>query len=131
MKKIICLLVFSGFAQQAFSMPCDTGYDCVSKTGKYKVALQRCRYRNNINLIKTTINGSEVTEAILNQGWDGENILAFEINLPVKIDGAVKVLTAELPHNHKMGIMKIKYADSQPGPLTILHTEKINCVISE
>lgn len=129
MKKIITVLLFV-FAQSVLAMPCDTGYDCVSKTKKYKVSLQRCRYRNRINLISTTINGTEVTDATLNQGWDGESVLAFEINLPTTPDGAVKILTAEMA-NHKVGTMKIKYAESEPGPLTTQHSEKMTCVISE
>jgi hypothetical protein len=118
-------------SQAAFSMPCDTGYSCVSRTGKYKVSLQRCRYRNNINLISTKINDVEIAEATLIHGWDGETTLAFEINLPVAEDGQVKVLTAEMEPRHRNGWMKIKYAESQPGPLTVLHTERMSCKIEE
>lgn len=118
-------------SQAAFSMPCDSGYSCVSKTGKYKVSLQRCRYRNHINLISTKIDDVEVADATLNQGWDGETTLAFEINLPVAEAGQVKILTAELVPHHKYGWMKIKYAESEPGPLTVLHTERMSCKIEE
>lgn len=130
MKKLLTFCLLTGFSHAAFSMPCDTGYDCVSKTGKYKISLQRCRYRNNINLLSTTINGAVVSGASLNKGWDGEDVLAFEINLPTTVDGSVKILTAELM-NHKKGVMKIKYADSEPGPLSVLHSEKMSCVIAE
>ena len=119
------------FSQSAFSMPCDTGYICISKTGKYNIEFQRCRYRNHISLLTTKINGVEVAGASLNEGWDGDFMLAFEINLPTKIDGAVSLLTAELPYKFKPGILKIKYADSEPGPLVTTHTEKIYCKIAE
>lgn len=131
MKKLFALCIFMSFAQSAFSMPCDSGYDCVSKTGKYKISLQRCRYRNHINLISTKISGVEIAGATLNEGWDGDSVLAFEINLPTRVDGAVKILTAELPANHKRGIMKIKYAESEPGPLSTIHSEKIYCAMVE
>jgi hypothetical protein len=118
-------------SQAAYSMPCDSGYLCVSKTGKYKVELQRCRYRNSIHLISTKINNVEIPEATLNQGWDGETTLAFEINLPVAEPGQVKILTAEMAPHHRFGLMKIKYAESEPGPLTVLHTERMSCKIEE
>ncbi|MGZ3790623.1 MAG: hypothetical protein ACXVLQ_19170 [Bacteriovorax sp.] len=131
MKSLMALCLLVGLIQSAFSMPCDTGYECVSKTGKYKVSLQRCRYRNNINLISTSINNVEVKEATLNKGWDGDLALAFEINLPTKVDGSVKILSAELSSSHKSGFMKVKYAESEPGPLSVIHTEKISCIVTE
>lgn len=131
MKYAVLFFLIAGFSQQTFSMPCDTGYSCVSKTGKYKIELQRCRYRNHISLLSTKINNILITNAVLNEGWDGDSVLAFEINLPTPIDGAVKILTAELPQKFKMGILKIKYADSEPGPLSVIHSEKISCKIEE
>lgn len=130
MKLFLALGLMTVLTQTAFGMPCDSGYLCVSRTGKYKVELQRCRYRNSIHLISTKINNVEVPDATLNQRWDGENILGFEINLPVATEGAVKILTAEML-NHRHGIMKIKYTDFEPGPLTVLHTEKMSCKIEE
>jgi hypothetical protein len=131
MKGSIALFLLAGFSQSAFSMPCDTGYLCASKTGEYKIEFQRCRYRNRINLLSTKINDVEVKGASLNKGWDGDSVLAFEINLPQKVNGAVKILTAELTHKFQPGILRVKYADSEPGPLTTIHTEKISCKIEE
>ncbi|MDD4974709.1 MAG: hypothetical protein PHY93_10190 [Bacteriovorax sp.] len=131
MKVLIAVFLLAGFGQAAYSMPCDTGYRCVSSTGKYKIELQRCRYRNHINLLTTKINNIEVKDASLNIGWDGDSVLAFEINLPTQNAGAVKILTAELPQKFKAGILKVKYADSEPGPLTVIDTEKIFCKIEE
>lgn len=130
MKSLITMLLTLFVSQIAQAMPCDAGYLCISKTGKYKVELQRCRYRNNINLVSTKINNVEVAGAVLNKGWDGENVLAFEINLPVTVEGAVKILTAEMG-NHKLGWMKIKYAESEPGPLSVLHSERMSCKMVE
>jgi hypothetical protein len=127
MKYLMSILLLSGMSQSAFSMPCDAGYNCVSKTGKYTIELQYCRYTNNIALETIKINGSEVKGASLNKGWDGDSVLAFEINLPVKIEGAVQILTAEMPQKTKKGILQVKYADYEPQPMTVIHTEKISC----
>lgn len=131
MKFLALTTLLMMIAQSVSAMPCDTGYFCVSKSGKYKISLQRCRYRNNIHLNSMKINNSEIAGATLNKGWDGENVLGFEINLPLADDGAVKILTAEVGKAHKHGLMKIKYAESEPGPLSVLHTEKISCKIEE
>lgn len=130
MKSIIALTLLVGLVQSAYSMPCDTGYSCESKSGKYKIELQRCRYRNDIRLVSMSINNTDIPSAVLNKGWDGETTLAFEINLPTMSSGAVKILTAELPGKHK-GVMKIKYAASEPGPLSTLYTEKVFCKIED
>jgi hypothetical protein len=131
MKVIMAGFLFAALAQSAYAMPCDSGYSCVSKTGKYKIELQRCRYRNHLNLISTKINNIEVNHASLNESWEGDSLLAFEINLPTLPDGAVKIITAELPQKFKTGILRIKYADSEPGPLSVIHAEKIYCKIEE
>jgi hypothetical protein len=131
MKVLALTTLLMLISQTASAMPCDTGYFCVSKSGKYKISLQRCRYRNNIHLISIKKDNSEIAEATLNKGWDGENILGFEINLPLAEEGAVKILTAEVVKSHKHGVMKIKYAESEPGPLSVLQTEKISCKIVE
>ncbi len=130
MKFLTSLILFLVVAQSAYSMPCDTGYRCVSKSGKFKVELQRCRYRNHINLLSMSINNTDISSATLNEGWDGESTLAFEINLPTMTPGAVKILTAELPGKNK-GVMKIKYAASEPGPLSTLFSEKMFCKIQD
>jgi hypothetical protein len=127
MKGLMAIFLLAGFSQSALSMPCDAGYSCVSKTGKYKIELQHCRYTNNIDLETIKINGIEVKGASLNKGWDGDSVLAFEINLPVKIEGAVQILTAEMPQKTKKGILQVKYADYKPQPMTVIHTEKISC----
>ena len=127
MKYLMSILLLAGISQSAFSMPCDAGYSCVSKTGKYAIELQYCRYTNNIALETIKIDGSEVKGASLNKGWDGDSVLAFEINLPVKIEGAVKILTAEMPKKTKNGILQVKYADYEPQPMAVIHTDKIYC----
>ena len=131
MKLLFAVFLIAGITQNAFSMPCDTGYSCVSKTGKYKIELQRCRYRNHISLIKTKIDNIEIPASTLNHGWDGDSVLAFEINLPTTIDGSVKIITAELSQKFKTGVLKLKYAESEPGPLSLLYSEKISCKITE
>ena len=131
MKILIAFSLWATLSQTAFSMPCDTGYICTSKTGKYKIELQRCRYRNSLHLESTKINGNEIKNAVLNSGWDGDTLLAFEINLPTKIEGAVKILTAEFPHKDQMGNLNIEYTESEPAPLKIIHHEKILCKVDE
>ncbi|MDD5265934.1 MAG: hypothetical protein PHO08_02240 [Methylococcales bacterium] len=127
MKYLMSILLLAGISQSAFSMPCDAGYSCISETGKYIIELQSCRYTNYIALETIKINGREVKGASLNKGWDGDSVLAFEINLPVKIEGAVKILTAEMPQKTKEGSLQVKYADYEPKPMTAIHTEKISC----
>jgi len=131
MKKFSIILLLSLLSQSAYSMPCDTGYNCASKSGKYQVELQRCRYRNHLGLLSLKINNLEVSSAALNSSWDGDSSLAFEINLPSLPDGSVKIITAEMSPKLKKGIMKIKYAVVEPGPLSVIHSENIICKISE
>jgi hypothetical protein len=90
MKNLIILVLLYCFSHSAFSMPCDVGYICVSKTKKYYIELQYCRYTNNINLETIKIDGAEVEGANLNKGWDSDNLLAFEINLPVKNNSEIR-----------------------------------------
>jgi hypothetical protein len=127
MKNLIVLVFLSCFSRSTFSMPCDAGYICVSKTKKYYIELQYCRYTNSINLETIKIDGTEVVGASLNKGWDGDTLLAFEINLPLKNDSEIKVLTAEMDKKSKKGILRVKYADYQPKKMTVVQTDKISC----
>jgi hypothetical protein len=119
------------FSLPAFSMPCDTGYNCISKTGKYNILLQRCLYRNHLNFLSLQINGVDIADATLTEGWDGDNALAFEINIPTPISGAVRILSADLSARYKTGLIREKTAASEPGPLTTIHTEGITCKVAE
>ncbi len=131
MKMLSLVFFISMITQSVYSMPCDTGYSCISKTGIYKIELQRCRYRNHLNYLSTKINNIEVSGASLNVGWDSDTFIAFEINLPSNPDGSVKILTSEISKQTKKGNIKIKFAESGPGPLTTLQTENIHCMITE
>jgi hypothetical protein len=53
----------------ALAMPCDTGYLCISASGKYKVEIQRCRYDNRFsNIVTLRISGKDVANATLGPG---------------------------------------------------------------
>ena len=131
MKSFILTFFLGTFSFTAFSMPCDSGYSCTSNSGKYKIELQRCRYRNRISLASFKINDVEVKGADLNKGWDGDSVLGFEINIPTQLEDAVEILSAELPHKLNSGILRIKYAESEPGPLKTVHIENIYCKIDD
>lgn len=128
MKFFIVLSCIFGFEHSAFAMPCDAGYNCFSKTGKYKISLQRCRYRNHLSLLTTKINHLEIMGASLNKGWDGDSLLAFEINIPTADTSSVRILSAEFSAKHKIGILKEKFAASEPGPLQTVRSEKLYCL---
>lgn len=130
----ILALIILGTAQSSFSMPCDSGYACQSKSGKYHIEVQRCRYVNRLgNLSSVQVDGQEVTDATLGSAWDGKSVgdslLAFEINLPSD-PGSSHVLSVEIPTKTK-GIIKEKYAAEEPGPYTVVHHESIACKVVE
>lgn len=127
MKALVSLFMLTFINGAAHAMPCDAGYFCVSKSKKYKVELQRCRYRNHINLITFKVNNVEIPGASLKAGWDADQVLAFEVDIPTADDGAVKILSAEIPKPSLRGLLKIKEAESEPGPLKTTFSERITC----
>ena len=131
MKFFISVSLFFGISHGAFSMPCDSSYQCSSRTGRYQISLQSCRYRNQLRLLSTKINGTEITGSTLNQSWDGDAYLAFEIDLPTFDSKTVRILSIELSRYLKSGILREKFAESQPGHLNVVHREKITCQVGD
>lgn len=121
-------------AQAASAMPCDTGYSCVSKSGKYQIELQRCRYVNDLRLESFTFKHVAVTDATLGPSWDGKSVgdtqLSFQVNWPSTGD-AVHLISVEVPAKSMKGTVKEKSVDSQPAPFKTLASESITCQISE
>jgi hypothetical protein len=122
----------AGEAAQA--MPCDTGYVCKSASGKIQIELNRCRYVNRLRLLSLKIDNKTVDGAELNASWDGksvgDNLLAFEINLPTA-EGSSKVISAEIGKGKMQGVLKVKFAVDEPGTYKVLRTESITCGIDD
>lgn len=133
MKNLLALSISALSSVSAFSMPCDTGYLCKSESGKYQIELQRCRYINSLNLNSVTIDGNVVARAQLNTGWDGDSVLAFEINLPSVNEEDLRVLSVETNKTDlsSKGIAIEKVTFYNPGPTTVVNSETITCVVTE
>lgn len=121
-------------ASAAFSMPCDTGYSCVSKSGKYQLELQRCRYVNDLRVVSFNFNHKAVADAVIGPFWDGKSVgdslLSFQVNWPSK-GNSLHLISVEIPAHTMTGKLKEKFAESQPEPFRTLHSEAITCKISD
>ncbi|MGE5086392.1 MAG: hypothetical protein ACM3MG_08850 [Bacillota bacterium] len=133
--KLFFVSVTLGFllGQAVQAMPCDTGYHCKSTTSKYEFELQRCRYINSLHLLTAKMSGSTVGGATLGPFWDGksigENLLAFEVDLPSGA-GSSHILTVEIPAGTMKGRVKELYAAAEPEPYSLIHSEGIKCQIT-
>lgn len=135
MSKVLSLvLVFLCFIPAAYAMPCDTGYHCVSKSGRYDISLQRCRYVNDLHLLSVSVHKSIISAATLGPAWDGKSVgdglLAFQINLPTT-DDSVRVLSVEIPAKTSKGMIKEKYAATEPEPFKVQFSESMTCKVTE
>ncbi|HWU44976.1 MAG TPA: hypothetical protein VN132_16100 [Bdellovibrio sp.] len=114
MKKVTAITLLSlVFAHVASAGPCDGSWSCKSKSGKYAVEVQRCRYSNSIgNLESVKINGSDVKDAKLTSSYDsqsiGGDILALEISIPDDKNDA-RYLSLEVVGNEGRAIERIRY----------------------
>lgn len=130
MFKLFFVSFVSLFSISAFSMPCDSGYSCHSKSGKYKIELGRCRYTNSLRLLSVNIDHTEVTDSELKASFDGRSVggsvLAFEVKLPSE-EGTERLLAVEIKKKSGRGVLKEKYAEYLPGPARVLHTERAIC----
>ncbi len=130
MKKILVLLAVTiGSIQTASAMPCDAGYTCISKTKKYRVELQRCRYENNLHLVSVSIRGTKIEGATLGPSFDAD-LLAFQVNVPTGSE-STRILSIETAAGTHVGILKDKSVESQPAPFKVTSSEAIKCVESE
>ena len=112
---------------QAFAMPCDTGYLCASKSGKYKIEIRHCRYDNHLgNIIAFQIGGKSVTDATLGPAFDGSEFGGFEIDLAPQGD-AQRILSAEWLKKTGKGTIRDMSRNYNPGPYTISGSEAITC----
>lgn len=118
-------------AHSAFAMPCDTGYQCTSKTGKYQIALQRCRYENDLRLESATINNVQITPATLGPAYDGNSILAFEVVLPPTGGADQRKLSVEISRKGHAGVIREQVQEVNPSPYKTVATEAISCEITE
>jgi hypothetical protein len=130
----VILSLVSGFANSVMAMPCDTGYLCNSRSGKYSIEVQRCRYTNHLgNLISVKMNGHDVAGATLSAAWDGKSVgdslLAFEITIPSHA-GSSHVWSVEIPNKTK-GIIKEKFAAAEPEPYTVIWKDLITCKVTD
>jgi hypothetical protein len=122
-------------SKSAFSMPCDTGYICKSKS--YEVAIQTCRYTSYIRLSSVKIKGSEVDGAELGANYDGTydgGPLAFEVNIPVPVkDGeepeATRLIKIEIPAGSSKGSIRETFTEYQPGSPKLIRKEQIKCIV--
>ena len=133
MKKLFLSTVILATAQIAAAMPCDTGWSCKSKTGKYSVEVQRCRYSNSIgNLTYVNISGKNVEGAQLTSSYDsksiGGNILAIEVSLP---DGKNDAHYLAFEVAGKLGRVTERIQQSNPGPQKAIASESISCEETE
>jgi hypothetical protein len=131
--RIFSILVLL-FAQTTHAMPCDTGYMCKSKSGKYRIELTRCRYTNRLELLSVQMDHKDVKEATLGPAYDGRsvggNVLAFEIDLPTT-DDAVRILMVEISGKDSSGRITEQHAESEPARMSVVHEEPISCEIEE
>jgi hypothetical protein len=131
MKTVFLALGSLIVAQSAFSMPCDTSWSCKSKSGKYVVDVQRCRYSNALGVQQSVkINGQEISDAKLGASYDsqsiGGKILAFEISLPDTKNDA-RYLSVEMVGGK--GTVTERVQPFNPGPQKAVASEAISCQI--
>lgn len=129
MNKILALTIFGLVGQIATAMPCDSGWSCKSKSGKYAVHVQRCRYSNFLGSLESVkINGKNVEGATLTASYDsksiGGNILAFEVSIPDTKNDA-HYLSFELVRNS--GRVTERIQELNPGPQIKIGSEAISC----
>lgn len=131
MKSLFAILLVSLSVSVAFSMPCDTGYKCLSASGKYQIELQRCRYSNNLGLIQVLIDGKSIN-GTLGASFDGEKVLAFEILIPTNSSlGEPDSRRLNVEMIDRAGTIKEQLQDYNPGSWRDSFSESISCQIEE
>jgi hypothetical protein len=132
--KHVLIAVAALASSTAFAMPCDTGFTCISDSGKYVVELQSCRYVNAVSLVSVKVEGKALEGASLGPAYDGTidgGPLAVEIELPLSADeaanGSARVLTIEVAPGSEEGTIKEKFVEEQPGPYAVVASEKVTC----
>jgi len=134
MKRMAAITMLSlSFAHVASAMPCDTGWSCKSKSGKYSVEVQRCRYQNSIGGLESVkINGKEIQGSQLTSSYDsksiGGNILAIEVSIPDTKNDA-HYLAFEVAG--KSGRVTERIQEFNPGPQQVIASEAISCEETE
>ncbi|MGZ3773104.1 MAG: hypothetical protein ACXVCY_03600 [Pseudobdellovibrionaceae bacterium] len=133
MKHIVFALTLIMVGNMAAAMPCDTGWSCKSKSGKYSVQVQRCRYTNSIrNLESIKIGGQEIANAKISAAYDslsiGGKVLAFEISIPDTKNDA-HYLSFE--YMGKKGQVTERVQPYNPGPQKVIASETLTCEEAE
>jgi hypothetical protein len=132
MKNVSKIILLSlGLSNLASAMPCDTGYFCQSKSGKYQIEVERCRYVNDLHNLQVKISGKDVLGTLM-ANYDslslGGSLLAFEVKLPeAKYDG--RKLTVEVV-GQKGTITESIYKES-PSPAKAIAQESISCKVTQ
>jgi hypothetical protein len=136
MKTLLFAAIMSlSVSQSAFSMPCDTGYICKSKS--YEVTIQTCRYDSSMDLNSVKINNKEIEGAELRANYNGTydgGPLAFEVYIPVAVqDGeeaeAVRLIKIEIPAGSSKGSIRETFTEYQPGSPKLIRKEQIKCIV--
>lgn len=124
----------------SYAMPCDSGIQCVSKTGTYKLEATVCRYENEVRNISLSINDVAIDAKLLNY-FDGRSDgqpLMIDIaipNMPYDDEESVRKITVLVNPdiNEKdwtsSGKIVSKFLESKPGPYKITQSESISCAI--
>jgi hypothetical protein len=125
----LALVILCAFAHEAaFAMPCDSEYICKSKSDKYVVEIQRCRYDNRLGTISEfKIGKTETTGSVkLGAAWDGDQYLAFEIHLPT-VGESERMFSIEVEKKSGKGLIHEKKRDDSASSWKPVSSETITC----
>lgn len=111
---------------QAFAMPCDATYRCVSSSGRYQIELARCRYDNRLgNISALQVGGKELADARLDAAFDGDEFGGFEIDLGQQ--DPEHILSVEWAKKTGNGFIRDKSRKENPATFMTNYSEAISC----
>lgn len=117
------------------AMSCDSGWKCVSKTGKYSIETSRCRYANSIGSLNgVTVDGKKYEEGVITASYDSLSIGGDLLNIEVNIydeNYDAHYLAFEFNGSLNKGTVTERIQQYNPGRQTVISSEEITCKVVE